>query len=192
MAAFSATVIPVQLRGLVRIAVLLSIALIGSPANAIVIRYEVFPLGRQTYRYVYTVENDGSLGSGTPVSLFSVSFDPSLYRESSLAQTTPPPLATGWNQLLLASAPGVPAAYDASALSGGVAGGAAASGFSVTFIWLGAGFPGAQPFAIHDPTTYALLDQGVTVDAPPTPWLLTTAVAALLAHRRMRSRRAPR
>ena len=179
-------------RGLVGYAALLAVALGRSAAEAIVVRYEVVPLGGQTYQYVYTNENDGGLGAGTQVGLFGVSFDPALYQEPSLARTTPQPLASGWNEMFLASAPGVPAAYDALALAGGVTNGSAVSGFSVRFTWLGTEPPGDQPFTIYDPLTFVVLEQGLTVPAPPTPWALMTGATVLLVRFRRRSGRALR
>ena len=160
---------------------------LGSEARAAVIRYELIPLGGSDYRYVYTVENDGSLGTGVPVELFDVLFDPTLYDEASLSATTPALLANDWDEIFLTSSPGVPAAYDAFALAGGVADGATVSGFAVDFTWLGPGTPGSQPFEIYDPVTFALLEQGatlITVPLPPTPWLLISGAGALVAYRR--------
>jgi hypothetical protein len=172
-------------------ALFLAVCLASSRAGATIIRYQLIPLGGIDYQYVYAVENDGTLGGGAPVALFDLLFDPTLYAEASLTAATAAPLANAWDELFLASAPGVPAAYDALALAGGVADGATVSGFTVTFTWLGAGTPGSQPFEIYDPLTFALLEQGLTVNAtplPPTTWLLGSGAAALLA-RRARARR---
>ncbi|MDH5512086.1 MAG: VPLPA-CTERM sorting domain-containing protein [Gammaproteobacteria bacterium] len=162
-----------------------------SQASAVSIQYELTPLGGSQYRYIYTVSNDGSLGTGIAIGLFDVMFDPALYQESTLAISTPAPLASGWDQLLLASAPGVPAAYDALALAGGIADGTSLGGFAVDFTWLGAGTPGSQAFAIYDPASFALLEEGATRNLAPVPlpaaaWLLGSGLVALLGFCRRR------
>jgi hypothetical protein len=170
---------------LLALLVLLLAASWAGPSRATVITAELTALGGDAYRAVYAVSNDGSLGSGTAIVLFDVLFDPADFLESSLAIVTPPALGAGWDQLLLGSAPGVPAAYDALALTGGIADGTTASGFAVEFTWLGSGAPtGVQPFAIYDPESFELLESGVTVPEPAALWLLSAAAAvALLAAR---------
>jgi len=162
---------------------LAAVALYGSRAEAVVIRYDVVPLGGQTYQYVYTVENSAAPGAA-PVRLFDVSFDPDLYEVVSLVSTTPAPLSNDWSQNFLSAVPGVATTYDVSATGGGVGVGQSASGFSVRFLWLGEGLPGDQPFEIYDASTFARIGQGVTVPAPPTPWIVVTGATALLARRR--------
>lgn len=153
-------------------------------ANAISIRYEVVPFGGSDYQYIYSLSNDGPIGSPA-VELFSVLFDRSQYLESSLEIVTSSPLAGEWDELILASGAFAPAAYDALALSGGVPVGGLVSGFSVEFSWLGAGVPGAQPFEIYDPVTFELLEVGTTTPIPePSTLTLCMAGLALLATRR--------
>ena len=178
-------VLPKRLLGL--LALLLTASWAG-PSRATVITAEFTALGGDAYRAVYSVSNDGSLGAGTAIVLFDLLFDPADFLESSLAIMTPPALGAGWDELLLGSAPGVPAAYDALALTGGIADGATASGFAVEFTWLGAGTPtGVQPFAIYDPETFELLESGVTVPEPAALSLLAAAAAAALLAARGRS-----
>lgn len=150
------------------------------PAQAVSVQYDVAALGGSQYRYNYSITNDGTLGSGTAVQLFDIFFDPANYLESSLTITTPAALGQNWDQLILASAPGVSAAYDALALAGGIANGATVAGFAVEFSWIGLGTPGSQPFEIYDPTTFVLLERGVTspVPVPAALWLLVSGLGA--------------
>jgi hypothetical protein len=135
--------------------------------SAITIGFDLQALGGDHYRYTYTVTNDGSLGAGVALELFDILFPPDRYDESSLTIVTPPALQTAWSELILASAPGVPAAYDVAALSGGLPDGARVTGFAVAFQWLGTGSPGAQAFEVFD-AQFNLLESGTTLPAPPT------------------------
>lgn len=132
-------------------------------AGSISVNYDLIPLGGNVYRYVYSITNNGSLGSNVSVQLFDILFDTSLYREPSLQIVTPGSLSALWSQLLLTSLPGVPATYDSLALQGGIPPGSTVKGFSVQFTWLGTGTPGPQPFQIFNPTTFQLLQTGQTV-----------------------------
>jgi hypothetical protein len=90
---------------------------------------------------------------GRDIQAFDILFDSALYLESSLTSVSPPEITAVWDELILTSAPGLPAFYDVQALTGndGIAPGATVSGFAVEFTWLGdpAG-PGIQPFLIYD------------------------------------------
>lgn len=157
-----------------------------APAHAASVQYDLLALGGNDYRYVYSVTNDGSLGSGVALQLFDVLFDPAQYVESSLTITTPPPLSGDWDQLILASSPSVAAAYDAIALAGGIADGTTVAGFAVDFTWIGTGTPGSQPYQIYDPGTFDLLGQGVTTSPVPVPaawWLFASGLGTLLRFR---------
>jgi len=44
----------------------------SSAAYAISVQSQLFPLGGNQYRYVYTVTNDDSLGAGVAVKLFDI------------------------------------------------------------------------------------------------------------------------
>lgn len=164
-----------------------------TPAHAASVQYNLVALGSNDYRYVYSITNDGSLGSGVALQLFDVLFDPTQYLESSLTITTPSPLSGNWDQLILASSLGVPAAYDALALAGGIADGTTVAGFAVDFTWIGSGAPGSQPFEIYNPSTFALLGQGVTASPVPVPaalWLFCSGLGTLLGFRRASRRSA--
>ena len=177
--------------------------LLANPAKAIIIDYDLTSLGGDSYRYDYTVTNDGSLGVGVALEWFAILFDSALYDESSLFIVTPDPPASGWDELILASGVGVHPAYDAFALTGGIAADASVSGFAVQFDWLGAalgaGLPGAQPFEIYDPNTFDVLATGstrVTSTAVPEPgtlallfWGAVVASATWLRRRPLLNRR---
>jgi hypothetical protein len=160
------------------------VLLAATPARATTVEYHLTALGGSSYRYVYTVTNDGSLGGS--LGGFDVFFDPSLILESSLTIVTPAALAVEWNELILGSGVLVPAAYDALALAGGIPNGGSASGFAVDFTWIGPGTPGAQAFEIFDPDTFAVLEAGFTtaVPEPNASHLLAMAVVALVLTRR--------
>jgi hypothetical protein len=174
-----------RIRTLFNCAAMIAAATASSAAHAVFIQYELVPLGGSSYRYVYSIENNGSLGAGVAISLFDVMFDPVLYDESSLNISTLAPLSNDWDQIFLTSAPGDPATYDALALAGGVADGATVGGFSVEFTWLGAGTPGNQSFAIYDPDSFNLLETGMTgnlatVPLPAALWLFGSGALTLL------------
>jgi hypothetical protein len=154
-----------------------------SPAYATSVQYDLVALGGDDYRYIYSITNDGSLGSGVALQLFDILFDPAQYLESSLTITTPSSPGADWDQIFLASSPGVSAAYDALALAGGIADGTTVAGFSVDFHWIGTGTPGVQSFEIYDPGTFALLEQGVTASPVPVPaamWLFSSGLLVML------------
>jgi hypothetical protein len=134
-------------------------------------------LGGSAYRYEYSVYNDGSLGAGVPIELFDVLFDPALYQESSLQIVTPDPPKSEWSEQFLASLPGVPAAYDALALTGGIPDGSTVGGFAVEFIWLGPGLPGGQPFQIYSVDRFRPLETGGTVPEPSFLCVLALSLA---------------
>jgi len=119
------------------------------------------------FQYIYTVTN---VSLATPVSWFSVDFDPAFYDESSLLVTS---FGLGnWTEQILGSVPGLPAQYDAYKTIGAPLGiGDSETSFTVQFTWLGTGTPGSQAFTVYDPGTLNVLDTGLTtlVGAPPPP-----------------------
>jgi hypothetical protein len=148
-------------------------------AAAVSIRYTLQPLGGQSYRYVYTITNDGSLGGAAPVLLFDIMFDTSLYAEGSLQIVTPSNLHPHWSEQILSSLPGLPAAYDVLAISGGIPAGSTVTGFSVQFVWLGPGVPASQPFEIYN-LGFSLLQSGSTApNLAPIPAASTISLTAL-------------
>lgn len=159
---------------------LLAVGLLGgllanmSAAHAIIIEYTLVSLGGTTYRYDYTLTNDGSLGTGVALELFDIEFDPALYEKSTLTIVTSDPPASDWDEYIFLSIPDiipiVPATYSVLALGDGIADGNSVTGFAVRFNWLGgpAG-PGPQPFLVYDPDNFDLLLTGITRNQQPGP-----------------------
>lgn len=155
-------------------------------AEAAVIDYQVTNVSGSTWRYDYTVSNNGAITS--EIYLFDILFDPVLYDEDSLAVVSDSGLTFSWDQIILASGVGVPAAFDALVDGGGIGTGESISGFAVTFTWLGAGTPGPQGFEIYDPQTFELLGEGTTtvVPLPATAWLFATGMAGAIRRAKRR------
>jgi hypothetical protein len=166
---------PFGTRGFATGALLLVLAQAAS--GAVSIQYNLVNVSGNVYRYVYSITNSGS--STSPVQLFDILFDTTLYQESSLQIVTPNPLHTQWSEQLLASAPSVPAAYDALSLTGGIAPGTTVTGFSVQFTWLGSGIPGSQPFQIFDAGTFAVLQTGQTTAPLAIPTASTLSLSLI-------------
>ncbi|WP_045226209.1 hypothetical protein [Methyloterricola oryzae] len=143
---------------------------ISANCHASLINFDLVDLGQNQFRYIYTIENDGTLPNGGDVLLFDILFDPALYRESSLIISSDPSLSASWDQQILASAPGIPATFDALSTGTGIGSGTSLTGFAIDFIWLGTGRPAGQQFEIYDPTTFDLLKAGSTTSvATPVP-----------------------
>jgi hypothetical protein len=147
----------------------------ASVSHASVINYSLTSLGGISYRYDYTVTNDGSI---TPtIALFDISFDPALYDESSLTNLSTTP---GWDIFILGSGIGIPAAFDASTVGPGIGVSESLGGFAVSFNWLGGGTPGIQEFQIYDGSTFDLLGEGVSVLASSSTAVPEPGTFALL------------
>ncbi|MGK5011442.1 hypothetical protein [Janthinobacterium sp. MDB2-8] len=155
-----------------------------SVARATSIGYTATSLGGTQWRYDYTVSNTML---AMPIEEFTLFFSVGQYAKLHNISTAP-----GWDVLLVQPDPAIPASgyVDALALAlaGGIVPGATATGFSVTFDYLGAGNPGAQPFSILDPVSFIELEAGSTQPAavalPSTPWLLLAGVLAMACLRR--------
>ncbi|ANB03668.1 hypothetical protein ECTOBSL9_0942 [Ectothiorhodospira sp. BSL-9] len=139
---------------------MLALVFASQAALAIPIQYKVESLGGNDFRYEYTVTNDGSLGAGVALEGFTILFDTDLYDEGSLLIVTADPLASDWDEFILAGGLGVDPAYDA--FEAAIAVGETVSGFKVEFYWLGSGTPGSQPYQIYDPDTFDVLFTGDT------------------------------
>jgi hypothetical protein len=114
--------------------------------------------GQDLWEYSYRV-SDLALAANQG---FAIRFDQTLY----LDLQSPPPWVNGaWNVMTLQPDLGLNAdgLYDALALQGNPS---LANSFSINFVWLGSGTPGAQPYEIYD-TDFATLARGETVAPPP-------------------------
>lgn len=115
---------------------------------------------------------------------FTVYFDPDLYAD---LQETPVSPAQ-WNAIT--AEPDVnlgdDGLYDAQALLDAPT---VAVSFTVSFRWLGAGTPGAQPFEVREPLpSFAVIESGTTVVPEPAALSLGAgAIAALAGMRRTQS-----
>ena len=153
-----------------------------SAAHAASIGYTATALGGTQWRYDYTVSNTTL---AVPIAELTLFF--SVGQHATLHDISTAP---GWDVLLVQPDPAIPASgyLDALALAGGIHPGATATGFSVTFNYLGAGSPGPQAFSIVDPVSFIALETGLTqpsaVALPSTPWLLLAGVLALASLRR--------
>ena len=137
---------------------LIAASLIAAPglAAATTLTYDIMQTDAltNTWRYDYTVAND-SLGS--PLSEFTIFFGLGTY--SNLAVVASP---LGWNSLVVQPDPLLPDnGFFDSLLVPGIAPGASLGGFSVSFVFHGAGTPGAQIFNIVD-ANFATIDRGDT------------------------------
>jgi hypothetical protein len=161
---------------------LFGLSFIALEVQAVEVSFTTFSLGGDDYRYEYTIQNDGSLGTTTPVKLLDLLFDPTMYSEASLSNTSAPSLTADWNMAFLASAPSVPAAFDISTSGLGIPVGSQLGGFAVQFHWLGSGLPGAQPFEIYDPNSLDLIASGITSPVPePDVWVMMLAGGLLVS-----------
>lgn len=146
-----------SLRALTRAAaVAVAVSLTAGTATAASISYTATPLGGTSWRYDYTVDNSApSIGFDQ----FTIYFDPGLY--SGLAGPTAP---TDWDPIAIEPDPGIPddGFFDALNMGAPLAGGQSLGGFSVTFNWLGAGAPGAQPFDLLDSFSLRVVASGRT------------------------------
>lgn len=145
------------------------------------IEYAATPLGGSLWRYDYTVVNTGL----TAFDELTIDFDATAFSGLNLLSSP-----TGWDSLVVQADPAIPAAGFLDSLSNSrFLSGAIASGFAVSFNFLGTGTPSSQPFTIVDPSTFDVLASGVTSPVPEaSTWLLMPAGILILLL--MRGRRA--
>jgi hypothetical protein len=116
---------------------------------------------------------------------FTVLFDYSLY---SKLEDPPPSVNADWDPLVLQPDLGLPAdgTYDALAL---VDNASLANSFTLSFVWLGSGTPGSQPFDVYDPD-FQIIEEGRTtsgaaaIPEPATLLLLGSGFIGLLGIRK--------
>lgn len=147
-------------------------------AQATTITADVIHVGGSTWEYTYSVSND-SLSND--IDEFTIFFDLNLFEN--LVDTSTP---EGWDPLIIQPDPALPddGFYDVLALTAGIAPGGTLGGFGVQFDFQGTGTPGTQTFYIVDPSTFAILDSGLTqVTAVPVPaavWLFGSGLMGLI------------
>jgi hypothetical protein len=136
-------------------ALALGCGMLMSAASA-AITYRLTPLGGNAYAYSYTIGND----TGMPVDELTLYFDRLLYANLHLDAAP-----AGWDPLLLQPDLALPADgfLDLLTLGPPLPHGGSLDGLSVSFSYLGQGQPGAQPFDVVDPETFAVLFAGRTV-----------------------------
>ena len=144
----------------------LSLLLSFGSAQAIVINYQATDLtninpGEDLWQYTYTV-SDHTFAADTD---FTIYFDLGLYDFLDPAPAAP---NSDWAVLTWDPDPNIPddGAYDAYAL---VDNASLSDSFTVSFVWLGTGTPGAQFFELYNGLTWQILDSGQTVAAASAP-----------------------
>jgi hypothetical protein len=166
------------------IPLLISLLALAAPAGAIVVSYQATDVAdavpgedRWVYRY-WLDEFPFAAGYG-----FSVRFDPALYAALDASPATP---SAQWDAIAIEPDAnlGDDGLYDAEALADAPSVNAT---FTVSFVWLGEGTPGEQPFDVREPApSFAVLpgESGTTVLPEPAQSALTAGALASLALRR--------
>lgn len=176
--------------GLLSSTVLLLFLSLGS-AHAISIDFQATDLtdavaGEDLWQYTYTV-SDHTFAADTG---FTIYFDYALYGAIDPFPTSP---NADWDVLTWDPDPGIPddGAFDAYAWNDNAS---LADPFTVSFVWMGAGTPGAQFFDVYDGFTFDILDSGTSVASqvapipePATLLLLGTGLVGLAGYRKRRS-----
>ncbi len=157
-----------------RLAGAILLALAAKGAMAIEIDYTLSVLGGSDYRYDYMLTNDGTLGAGVAVESFDIDFP-----TSSITSWTEIGANPGdWDEFSLLTLGDH--LFGADALTGGIANGDGES-FSVWFSWNVGGMPGNQLFTIYDPSSFDILESGLTraASAPLPATLLLMGVGTI-------------
>lgn len=166
---------------------LLCFICIANPANAVSITYEAIDLpdttlGEDLWEYRYTVSGSLAANEG-----FSIFFDPLNYAS---LESPAPTVNPDWDVLVLQPDAFLPddGVYDALALANNPS---LSDTFNLSFVWLGAGTPGSQPFVVYDSAfaviaTGNTLASGTSVPEPTTAFLLGSGLLALLGARNSR------
>jgi hypothetical protein len=164
----------------------LLLSIFSSSALSTTIEYEAINLqdvvpGQDLWQYNYYVSGRTFNANQD----FTIFFD---YLKFTQLQSPPPAVSPDWNLLVLQPDLKLPdnGAYDALAV---VNNPSTATVFHLTFVWLGAGTPGSQPFTIDQldaqGNVLAILETGNTVPRVPEPgsWLLCLFGLAALVSR---------
>lgn len=144
---------------------------------ATIIFFDVTNISGNLWEYEYEVVNNTLFSD---IDEFTIWFEYGLY--DGLDVTTP---VADWDEItadpdVILSSPD-DGFYDAFALGSGVVPGAAKSGFSVSFNWLGLGTPDSQFFEIVDTHNFNMLDSGYTTPFPSAAPIPEPATMFLLA-----------
>lgn len=134
-------------------------------SHAIIVQYEATDVadmvaGEDLWQYTYTVSDAGFLADTG----FTIYYDVALYGALEPFPLSPNP---DWDVLTWDPDTSLPddGAYDAYAL---VDNASLADPFTVEFVWLGSGTPGAQYFELYG-TDFSTLDSGATTPAQGAP-----------------------
>ena len=161
----------------------------SSLSQAQTIQYDVSPLGANVWQYDYSISNTMP---GLSFDEFTIYFDPTAYASLSLVNAP-----SDWDPLVIQPDTAIPAVgyLDAIDLEGLLTDGSSATGFSMSFAFLGGGTPGSQPFDVYNSSDFSLQGSGTTVPTavtplpePPTYLLMLGALALVACYRRRRGR----
>lgn len=163
------------------LAAALTMAAILPAAQAADIQFSATPLGGTSWRYDYVVTNNDL----PALDEFSILFEAGTFAELAVAASPP-----GWSTIVLQPVNGTGGLFDALALNESLPLGGSIGGFSVTFQFLAAGTPGAQPFMIIDPFSEGspVIQEGMTrpIPEPQTLALLLAGLVPVVALARRR------